>query len=61
MDWKKLTGTDGNPIFVNLEMVTHIQRQGDRSLIMLAGRGPDQIATIAVREMPEDILSIAAR
>lgn len=56
MDWKKLTDTQGQAVFVNLDKVAHITaEQPGTSWIMFADRGSG-IGTIAVREAPSEIL-----
>lgn len=59
--WRKLTGTDGGPVFINLSFVAHIspepQSSGStsRSLIQFTALNGG-IGLLAVREEPTEIL-----
>jgi hypothetical protein len=66
VSFRKLTGTDGKPVFVNLGMIAHITAEIDdsyvpsrgvtgRSWIKFADLGSG-ISTLAVRETPSEIL-----
>jgi hypothetical protein len=69
MNWKKLTGQDGDPVFVNLDNVAHLKPDlhdpvypsrgitGRTYIEFVGGRGNGVVSSIVVRETPASILN----
>ena len=69
MNWKKLTGQDGKPVFVNLDNVAHLKADlhapsypsngvvGRSYIEFIGGRGTGSVSSIVVRETPDEILN----
>jgi len=58
MNWKKLTGTDGKAVFVNLNKVVSLTAETEgarRTWVDFVDRGAG-ISTLVVRETPAEIL-----
>jgi hypothetical protein len=53
MSFVKLTRSDDEPVWVNLEHVHHIVRSGDLTILRFATAGGDE--TVSVKEIPPDI------
>lgn len=51
MFFRKLTRHDGNPIFVNINLVLSLRREGNETHIAFAGED-----TLRVKETPEEII-----
>jgi hypothetical protein len=48
--WVKCTDTDGDPVFVNMDLAIFVRREGKKTTIDFAG------AHVKVRELPEDLI-----
>lgn len=69
MGWKKLTGQNGEPVFVNLDNVAHVNADlheptypsrgvvGRSYIEFVGGRGTGIVSSIVVRETPKEILN----
>ena len=55
--WKRLTGTDGNPIDVNMDAVAYLRSFKDHTTVcFIGGRSSEGKAmVVGVREMPDTI------
>ena len=48
--WVTCTDTDGDPVFVNMDLAIFVRREGKKTTIDFAG------AHVKVREQPEELL-----
>ncbi len=52
-NWLKCTDTDGDPVYVNMDLAIFVRRDGKKTTIDFAG------AHVKVRDLPEELLSPA--
>ena len=50
MRWVKCTDTDGDPVYVNMDLAIFVRRDGKKTTIDFAG------AHVKVRERPDELL-----